>query len=106
MKTILITGLMAAGVLQSIAAGPEVRPHSKRIVDVYVQEEVLVSTSDGQTGGITKVEVLNESNQVVLCQEYGGGYYYQTNLSALHTGYYSAKVTTTRTVYYEGVYVP
>jgi hypothetical protein len=106
MKTILITCLLGVAMLFGNTATAEKAKKPFRIVDVNVQQDILLASSDAQTGGITKVEVLNANRELELAQQCGGGYSCEVDISGLHSGSYIAKVTTTLTTYTEGFTVP
>lgn len=103
MRTIVMVCLLGAGLLLPTAkVKSSVNTVICRIVDVNVQQDILLASSDAQTGGITKVKVYDADEVLVLTQQCGGGYSCEVDISGLHSGNYTAQVITTLTTYTEG----
>lgn len=73
----------------------------KRIVDVYMESDILIVTSDSGTGTLKAAKIKNADNQTVL-EEDISGYYDNVDVSSLRPGTYTAYITTTLTNYTEG----
>ncbi|MDB5285018.1 MAG: hypothetical protein JWO06_4093 [Bacteroidota bacterium] len=98
MKRIFISCLLGISLLlPSIAAKSNtINAKSKtigfsRIINVAVEGYVLFSNSDSKSGSIYRVEIYNESMQLVLVQNCSG-YKVAVDLSSLPSGNYEAAV--------------
>jgi len=102
MKRFLITCLCACAALIStpIFSTPAAK-FSKRIIDVTVITDVLLASSDSETGKITKVVIYNSSNQQVILQWCDNGYTCSVDVGDLPSGVYDALVVTELTSYTE-----
>lgn len=107
MRTIMLVCLLSTGLLLPIAKvkSSGVSNLTHRIVDCYKEGYVLVATSEPADGTITKVEIFDFYN-VLQLTESCSGYVCYVDLNSLHSGRYTAKVTTANTVYYEGFTMP
>lgn len=105
MKRILITCLLGIAMLLGNTATAEKAKTVKRAVDCYKEGYVLVATSEPADGTITKVEIF-DFYDVLQLTESCSGYVCYVDLNSLHSGRYTAKVTTANTVYYEGFTIP
>lgn len=87
---------------QNITAKTTAAATAQKIVDVFLEDEVLIANSQEVDGPIIKIVITNQARTVVLTEDCGGYSYecaaYVGNLPA---GLYVATVTTTRTVYSE-----
>lgn len=104
MKRILIVCLLGMGLLLPVQQLTANGFSFKRIVDVFMEANILIASSDSGTGTLVSVTIKNGNNQTVL-QEDVSGYYDTVDLSSLSPGNYTAYVTTTLTGYREGITV-
>ncbi len=105
MKRILIVCLLGMGLLlpynKITAKEFSEKEISKRIVDIMLEGNVLIASSDASTGTINEVKIYNSSKQKVVDQTCYGGYVCDVDVSGLPSGFYTAQVFTTMTVYSE-----
>jgi len=109
MKRILIVCLLGMGLLLP-ATNLTAKEFSKkevfkkRIVDCFLEGDILIVTSDANTGTLSNVKIWSGGKQLVL-QQSVSGYEDEVDLSSLPSGYYSAQVFTSLTVYSENFYL-
>lgn len=109
MKRILIVCLLGMGLLlpcnKTTAKGffkKEV--FSKRIVDCYLDGDILAITSDPGTGTLVTCKIWSPTKQLVLLESISG-YEDAVDVSSLHSGWYSVQVFTTSTIESENIYI-
>lgn len=101
MKRILIVCLLGMGLLLPVQQITANAFSLKRIVDVWIENAILIVTSDSGTGTLKTAKIKNADNQTVL-EEDISGYYDNVDVSSLRPGTYTAYITTTLTTYTEG----
>lgn len=104
MKRILIVCLLGMGLLLPVQQLTANSFSFKRIVDVFMEADILIVSSESETGTLKTVTIKDRDQQTVL-QEDVSGYYDTVDLSSLDPGSYTAYVTTTLTSYSEGITV-
>ncbi len=102
MKRILIVCLLGMGLLLPVQQLTAMGFSFQRIVDVFMEDAILIASSESETGTLKSVTIKDSEQQVVL-QEDISGYYDTVDLSSLRPGSYTAYVTTTLTSYSEGI---
>ncbi|MCW5908635.1 MAG: hypothetical protein KIS94_12305 [Chitinophagales bacterium] len=104
MKKVLVVCLLGVmGMLlptQTITAKETTSVASQKIVDVFLEDEVLIAHSQTVDGPIIKIVVTNVARAVVLTEDCGG-YSYECSayVGNLPAGLYVATVITTRSVH-------
>jgi len=102
MKKFFYLCLLGTALLQGFAANATKAPQVYRVVNCYIEQHVLFSTSDDEDGPIKKVEVYNTAGQLVAT-ELCSGYLCMVDISHLPAGRYTVKVTTANGVQYRTV---
>ncbi len=104
MKRILIVCLLGMGLLLPITNITAKEVIIKRTLDISVEEDWVVITSDANSGTLTTVKIYN-SNKVKVLEESCSGYYHAVDVSGFSSGMYSVVAYTTLTTYSENVYL-
>lgn len=101
MKRILIVCLLGMGLLLPSTNITAKEFIVKRVIDLFLESDVLTITSDAGTGTLVHVNIYDNHEHKVLGQDLSG-YSDYVDLSSLPNGNYSAHVTSTLSNYTEG----
>lgn len=76
----------------------------KRTIDVWLEDQVGIATSDATTGTLVSMKVFDSQKHKVL-ETALSGYYDDVDLGYLPAGNYSIQIVTSLTTYSENVYL-
>ena len=106
MKRILIVCLLGMGLLLPSTTITAKEFFVKRIVNCYLEGNVLIATSSGSSGTLTDMKIFDTGKHKVLEQALSGTED-AVDVSGLAAGYYSVQVFTTGSPfpYSENIYI-